>query len=281
MKDACLWAEIAPCLPALTASHACLSASSGGERKEPVHSQLALIWYSLNPLFCEPDRLHIRAFCGKILFFFLSLAIPQFGLLYQVSSLRLSSWHSGHSGLVLTLSTDDAAHASQSSPRSLMLDMSVWATSLLAVAVRHVFCGVFWGFLFLSFFLSFFFPSWLCCPLRFQNSPQTSLWEGFLLFGNFSSFTTPSQGQVSVPNSFLSLFVFYILSYIFLKRMGCLSGCLVSSASVQKLFCGNYSAFKFDEFVGEKVVSLSYSPPSWDRPDTFVFKIQDLLLPSG
>ena len=43
--------------------------------------------------------------------------------------------------------------------------------------------------------------------------------------------------------------------------MGCLSGCLVSSASVQKLFCGICSAFKlsFDEFVGEKVVSPSYS----------------------
>ena len=43
--------------------------------------------------------------------------------------------------------------------------------------------------------------------------------------------------------------------------MGCLSGCLVSSASVQKLFRVICSAFKssFDEFVREKVVSLSYS----------------------
>ena len=43
--------------------------------------------------------------------------------------------------------------------------------------------------------------------------------------------------------------------------MGCLSGCLMSSASIQKLFCGICSAFKcsFNEFVGEKVVSLSYS----------------------
>ena len=29
-----------------------------------------------------------------------------------------------------------------------------------------------------------------------------------------------------------------------IKRMGCLSGCLMSSASVQKLFCGICSAFK-------------------------------------
>ena len=33
----------------------------------------------------------------------------------------------------------------------------------------------------------FFFSSQICCPLRFQNSPQTHLYEGFLLFGNFSS----------------------------------------------------------------------------------------------
>ena len=40
-----------------------------------------------------------------------------------------------------------------------------------------------------------------------------------------------------------------------------LFGCLVSSASSQKLFCGICSAFKwsFNKFVGEKVVSLSYS----------------------
>ena len=43
--------------------------------------------------------------------------------------------------------------------------------------------------------------------------------------------------------------------------MGCFSGCLMSSASIQKLFCGICSAHKcsFDEFVGEKVVSPSYS----------------------
>ena len=67
--------------------------------------------------------------------------------------------------------------------------------------------------------------------------------------------------MVSVPNSFCLFFlIFYILSYHLSKTMGCLSGCLVSSASVQKLFCGICSALKrsFDEFVGEKVASLSY-----------------------
>ena len=57
------------------------------------------------------------------------------------------------------------------------------------------------------------------------------------------------------------LFVLYILLCLLLKRMGCLSGCLVFSASIQKLFCGSFSTFKssFDEFVGQKVVSSSYS----------------------
>ena len=42
--------------------------------------------------------------------------------------------------------------------------------------------------------------------------------------------------------------------------MGCFSGCLMSSASIQKLFYGIYSVFKysFDEFFGEKVISPSY-----------------------
>ena len=89
------------------------------------------------------------------------------------------------------------------------------------------------------------------------------------MFGNFS-FKTPSAGWVSVPNSFVSLFIFYNLSYLLLKTIGCLSGCLVASTSVQKLFCGICSAFNwsFDEFVGEKVVSPSYSSailglPNW------------------
>ena len=48
---------------------------------------------------------------------------------------------------------------------------------------------------------------------------------------------------------------------LFLKTMICFSGCLMSSASTQKLFCEIYSALKcsFDEFVGKKVVSPSYS----------------------
>ena len=80
------------------------------------------------------------------------------------------------------------------------------------------------------------------------------------MFGNFSLCKTPFPGWNSVPTSFVSFFVFYIFSYLLLKTLGCFSGCLMSSAGIQKLFCGIYSAFKcsFDEFVGEKVVSPSF-----------------------
>ena len=43
--------------------------------------------------------------------------------------------------------------------------------------------------------------------------------------------------------------------------MGCFSGCLMSSAGIQKLFCGFYSAFKcsFDEFVFRHLRTASIS----------------------
>ena len=74
------------------------------------------------------------------------------------------------------------------------------------------------------------------------------------------------------------LSLFFCLLYFFLppfEDLGCFSGCLMSSAGIQKLFCGIYSVFKcsFDEFAGEKVFSLSYSsailaPP----PGKYIFK---------
>ena len=80
----------------------------------------------------------------------------------------------------------------------------------------------------------------------------------------------PSQdGALSLP--LLSLFLSFI--FFLLKTMGCFSGCLMSSASIQKLFCGIYSAFKcsFDEFVGEKVVSPSYSSTILQPPLRILF----------
>ena len=63
------------------------------------------------------------------------------------------------------------------------------------------------------------------------------------------------------PYLFCLFFCLLYFSYLLLKTIGCSSGCLMSSACIQKLFCGIYLAFEcsFDEFVGEKVFSPSYS----------------------
>ena len=63
------------------------------------------------------------------------VAIPQSGLLAQVSSLRLPS---GHSGPVLSLS--NAARVSLSSPCLLVVDSSIWTAAPLGVAVMQVIC---------------------------------------------------------------------------------------------------------------------------------------------
>ena len=78
---------------------------------------------------------------------------------------------------------------------------------------------------------------------------------------------------VSIHNSLVSLFIFYILSYLLSKTMGCHSGCLMSSASLQKLFCGIFLAFKcsFNEFLGEKVISPTYSSAILEPPLSLLF----------
>ena len=111
----------------------------------PFRSQLTLLWYLLSSLFYERpwQCLRLELVIGKfslspLFSSFSSLAIPKFGLLSHISSLRLPS---GHSGLVLTLNIDYAAHVSLPSPRWLVADVSIWATFLLGVAVRHIICG--------------------------------------------------------------------------------------------------------------------------------------------
>ena len=87
-----------------------------------------------------------------------------------------------------------------------------------------------------------------------------------------SSIKTPFPGRVSVPRSFVSLFIFYILSCLPSKTIGCLSGRLMSAASDQKVFCELCSAFSCssDEFAGEKVVSPSCSSAILAPPPSFI-----------
>ena len=174
------------------------------------------------------------------------VAIPQSGLLAQISSLW---FHSGHSGSILV--------------KQFSLCLPAQAP-LASGGCRHLHCfsagGVTIGLVICGFKLFIYFSSLLCCSLCFQGLPQTWQWECFLVFGNFSLFKTPFLGWSSLPTSFASFFVFYIFSYLFSKTMSCFSGCLMSSAGIQKLYCGICSALKcsFDEFVGEKLVSPSY-----------------------
>ena len=109
-----------------------------------VHRQLTLLWYSLNSLFCECSRLPFRLelFIGKFslslsLFFLLSLAIPQFGLLSHVSSLIvLRAFRPGPY-------PKNATCESLFSPHSLVADVS-------SVLHLHSLCTYSVGFFFFS-----------------------------------------------------------------------------------------------------------------------------------
>ena len=116
-----------------------------------------------------------------------------------------------------------------------------------------------WVLIIYLFFLPVVLPSEVS---RLATDLPVRVFPGFWKLPFF--FKTPFPGRISVPTSFACLFIFYIFSYLLLKTMGCLSGCLMSSASIQKLFCGIYSAFKcsFNEFVGKKWSPCPIPPSS-------------------
>ena len=178
---------------------------------------------------------------------FHAVAIPQSGLLARFSSLWL---HSGHSGPILK------KHCSPRLPAQPPLASGrcrcLRCFSTRGVTIRQVICGFNYLFIFPPGYVT------LCGSKAHHRLCSESV---FWCLETSLFFKTPFPGRSSIPTSFVSFFVFYIFSYLLLKTMGCFSGCLMSSAVIQKLFCGIYSAFKcsFDEFVGEKVISPSYS----------------------
>ena len=107
---------------------------------------------------------------------------------------------------------------------------------------------------------------------RLATHPPVRVFPG--VWKLLSFLRLPSPGRISIPTSLVSLFIFYVLSYLLSKTVCCLSGFLMSSASIQKLFCGLCAVFKcsFDEFVGEKVVSSSYSSAILGPPRLIHFK---------
>ena len=178
---------------------------------------------------------YVRAFHGDVLslfplsFFLFSPLWLSHGLLSHFSSLRLSS---GDSGLVLTL--NNAACAALFSPCLMVVDTSVWATSPLGVSVSHIICR----------FYLFIFSSWLCCSLRFQNSPTGPLVRGFPDIWKLLFFYDSFSGTGLHPQLFcLSFYRLYFVLLSF-EENGLPSGCLVSSARVQRLFCCVCSVFK-------------------------------------
>ena len=118
---------------------------------------------------------------------------------------------------------------------------------------------------------------------RLATDPPVRVFSG--IWKLLSFLRLPSwDGSLSLP--LLSLFLSFIFfSYLLLKTMGCLSGCLMSSVSIHKLFCEICSAFKysFNEFVREKAVSPSYSsailglPPNLALLKGDLFYIHDYL----
>ena len=86
------------------------------------------------------------------------------------------------------------------------------------------------------------------------------------LFLKFPSWDRlPFPGQSSLPTSFVSFLVFYIFFLPVFED----NGFLMSSASLQKLFCGVCSVLKcsFEEFVREKVIFPSYSSTIFPSPE--------------
>ena len=135
----------------LSCSGCCLPASRGGLVCLQPNS-FPLVFAQSFVLLVDPACIRLELFTGKfslsLFIFSFSLAIPQFGLLSHIRSLRFPS---GHSGPVLTLS--NAACTSLFSPHLLVVDASIWATPPLGFVVRHVIYG------FYLFFLPVMLPS--------------------------------------------------------------------------------------------------------------------------
>ena len=136
------------------------------------------------------------------------VAIPQSGLLAQVSSLRFPL---GHSGLVLTLS--NAARASLPSPRLLVVD---GCGHLHCFSAGRVTIGIV-----ICWFYFFIFPPCyvaLCASkARHRLGSESVSWclETSLFLRLLSRARTAFPGQSSLPPSSVSFFVFHIFPTCF------------------------------------------------------------------
>ena len=190
VEDAISGAKIAPCLPALavTSLPLCL-----WWENRPVRRQLA------SSILCSV----------RVLLWESSLSLSFF------FSLRLSY----NLGCYLTLNPSDSPQGIQAQSLPQACNPCLPVQPQLAGGRRECLGYFFTGSCSLACILCVcvFSPSLLCCPLRFQNSPQTRQWEGFLVFGNFPSFTTPLwDGSLSL--TLLSLFLSFIFCPTYFQK---------------------------------------------------------------
>ena len=137
---------------------------------------LSLVGDGLQPAISVPSFVLCVVLAVSYVLAFRVVAIPQSGLLAQVSSFCL---HVGHSCPILT------NLCSPRLPRFPALPL------LASRGCRRLCCfsagGVTGGLVICWFKLFIYFSFLLCCPLCFQGSPQTGQGECLLVFGNLSS----------------------------------------------------------------------------------------------
>ena len=147
------------------------------------------------------------------------------------------------------LTQSNATCSSPFRPHLLVADAGIWGTFLLVVAFRHVIC---------EFYL-FFLPVRL--PSEIRKLPPDPPVRGFSGVWKLPLLRLPSQDR-SPSLALLSLFlssIFYPTS--FWKQWAAFLGAWCLLLAVRSCFVkfAQHSNVLFDEFVGEKVVSPSYS----------------------
>ena len=135
----------------------------------------------------------------------------------------------------------------------------------LVVEAKCIFCVCFFVFVFVSNYIASEIPNLSTGPAceRVPYCVETSP----------PSWLLPQDGSLS---QILFLCFHLLYSIIFpLKNLGCLSGCLVSSTSIQKLFCISctHSNNLLMNLWRRKWSPHSISPPSWDCFSLFYFVV--------
>ena len=130
--------------------------------------------------------------------------------------------------------------------------------SLFSTGNCHLARILWWVFFFFSVYAA----------LWDSKSPHwPNLWDGFLLWGNFSSFTTPYPGGISFPEFSVSLFVFIFCPTSFWRDGVAFLGICSPLPAFRSCFVE--VAPRVDNLLmylwGRKWCSLAIPRPSWDR----------------